>query len=61
MNPPFIFFLILPSKSFASGPLLRNDNLGGKFQKGDLIFDTEIFLFMNSLAKYVFLTRHKLC
>ena len=34
MNPPFIFFLILPSKSFASGPLLRNDNLGGKFQKG---------------------------
>ena len=44
-----------------TGPLLRNDNLGGKFQKGDLIFDTEIFLFMNSLAKHVFLTRHKLC
>ena len=32
-------------------PLLRNHNLGGKFQKGDLIFDTRIISLYELISK----------
>ena len=52
-----------PAVHFGSpGPLLRNHNLGGggKFQTGDLIFDTGIISLYELLRKAVFLTSYKL-
>ena len=37
-----------------TGPLLRNHNLGGKFQKGDLIFDTRNISFYELLSKALY-------
>ena len=40
-----------PNSYSGSGPLLRNRNLGGKFQKGDLIFDTRNISLYELLSK----------
>ena len=42
----FIYLVLI-----IAGPLLRNHNLGGKFQKGDLIFDTRNISLNKLLSK----------
>ena len=43
--------LSLPLLQHATGPLLRNHNLGASFKKGTSFLTQEIFLFMNSFGK----------
>ena len=40
-----------PIPAMTAGPLLRNHNLGGKFQKGDLIFDSRSVSLYELLSK----------
>ena len=49
----FVFWVVLHdfNDPYDPGPLLRNHKLGGKFQKGDLIFDTRNISLYELLSK----------